>query len=200
MHPTTTRSACSACSAFTNDRRDDSPGTERKPVAPVTETPPTTTLSRTMPEEAPPSMVSEALQAPYPVPAACPVTTMALLEEREGVLAYWLDGEGLSMGVAAGLFFEADQPVWWQTATPEGPPQVTGERLEGPEPEPGTVALHDLKPLTPEVWAASLVFPSPGCWRLYATAGIHRFEAVLYVYPAIHRPAATDAEPSTGPL
>jgi hypothetical protein len=43
---------------------------------------------------------------PYPVPADCPVSPLRGPEERDGYRAYWLDSNGLAIGIEDGLLYD----------------------------------------------------------------------------------------------
>jgi hypothetical protein len=112
---------------------------------------------------------------PYPVPADCPVTPLRGLEERDGYRAYWLDSNGLAIGIEGGLLFEGlnnarSTDLRTIEARLKGDPTVPlrwyGER--------GRMGF------------AVLEFLAPGCWTIEGRGWQDRevrFAATVYVYP-----------------
>ncbi len=139
--------------------------------------------SATMPPaSATPAMRREAL--PYPIPSSCPVTPLVGPDRRRSFPAWWLDGEGIWAGTPIGVLYEGYNKIQWQYEPP-GNLEVTGGRLDGPAPP----LRVDLAGIGVGTYSSATTFPAPGCWRIAATAGDHRFEATVYVFPSGCRPA-----------
>jgi len=134
---------------------------------------------------------------PYPPPASCAVAMWSVNERRNTFPAFWLDGAGLAAGNPVGpVLFAGGQKVQWQaTAAGSGDLAVTATRLDGLA-APGR-AEYAVK-LDVGTWSTSTVFPEPGCWHIQATAGVHRLDTTVYVYPAACRPAPL-REPGSAP-
>lgn len=113
----------------------------------------------------------------------------------EPPLAYWIDGEGMSLGTPHGVLFTGENQLVWLVE----PGMSTGEMLEG---EISVEGVHErgwLAPLDATIgrqipadwidsdavergWHSTLTFPERGCWDIIVTAGPHTLEAKVYVY------------------
>jgi|GEM_PF-3800100 len=138
--------------------------------------------------------------APFPVPDICAVTDWVGPDFRVGqqyASAYFLDGDGLSLGTTHGLIFGGENQISWFS---DGP-LTTSEALSGPGTiqavQPGNeasaieISIEVIEqidgggkdPLVERAWWTNVYFPSSGCWELSASLGQHSLTATVYVYP-----------------
>lgn len=127
--------------------------------------------------------------------AACPVTEPAWIEAPpdpavQGApgFGYYYVNDDASMWAAAWWFGEEAQ---WLRATEEGVKtgwyrpagttlEITGQRLDGEAP-PLHVHIPCCYPT--RFQASGLVFPTPGCWEVSATAADSALRFIVEVYP-----------------
>jgi hypothetical protein len=129
--------------------------------------------------------------APYTAPASCKATPFSGFARRRGFPAFWIDGQGLSVGSPVGVLYEGDQKLQWQaTATQSGSLTVSGDREGSSGGGSKTLlSIDNLQEIGPGTWSSSAVFPSSGCWRVHASAGLSSLDTIIYVYPYECRPS-----------
>lgn len=119
----------------------------------------------------------------YPVPESCAVTDLVLADGGFGVAHYWLYGDGLDFLLDPPAVFwagEETETTWY--------PEVEGDLvLEGQLQNDASITLRSsLMPQTGaegERWAATLLFPMPGCWEFAGSTPDGQLDATIYVFP-----------------
>lgn len=135
---------------------------------------------------------------PFPVPNTCAVTGWAGPDFRVGqqyASAYFLDGDGLTLGTTHGLLFVGENQISWFADAP----LTTSEALSGPATiralQPGDASTVEIPievieqisgggkdPLVERAWWSTVSFPSEGCWEISVSLGGHVLDATVYVY------------------
>jgi hypothetical protein len=136
---------------------------------------------------------------PFPVPDTCAVTDWAGPDFRVGqqyASAYFLDGDGLTLGTTHGLLFVGDNQISWFADAP----LTTSEALSGPESiralQPGSdgatveVPIEIIEQISgggkddavERAWWSTVNFPSEGCWDISVSLGAHVLDATVYVF------------------
>jgi hypothetical protein len=118
---------------------------------------------------------------PGPIPASCGVTP-ATYGTDQGFPAFWYVGEGLRAGTPIGVFYQGLNKVQWHGDDLDL--KVTGSRVDGTNGEP---ALVNPQRIGAGMLSTSVEFPAPGCWRIHATLGRGRLDAIVYVFPDSER-------------
>ncbi len=135
------------------------------------------------------SILLPRLDAPYPVPADCPVTRVVVQAPEPRFSAYYASGPTLSVGSIYNLYFEGDNPI--QVLGGVGIPRLTNAaNLTGTG---SGASLLNASPLGGAggsgVGFATLRLIGAGCWRLRIAAGdTASLEFVIYAYPWGCRP------------
>ena len=137
---------------------------------------------------------------PFPIPDTCAVTGWAGPDFRVGqqyASAYFLDGDGLTLGTTHGVLFAGENEVTWLADAP----LTTSEALSGPKTiravqsdgDGSTVAvpIEVIEQIdggrrddsVERAWWSTVSFPSEGCWEISVSLGVHTLTATVYVYP-----------------
>lgn len=136
---------------------------------------------------------------PFPVPDTCAVTGWAGPDFRVGqqyASAYFIDGNGLTLGTTHGVLFAGENEVTWLAQAP----LTTTEALSGPEiiraiqtgGDGATVEIPidvieqiyggTRDDSVERAWWSTVSFPSEGCWQVSVTLGLQTLDATIYVY------------------
>lgn len=126
----------------------------------------------------------------YPVPDSCAVTDLVLADGGFGVAHYWLYSDGIELLLDPPAVFWAGaetDTIWYPEV--EGDLEIEG-RLQG---DASITLRSSLMPQTGaegERWAATLLFPAPGCWEISGSTPDGSLEATIYVFPfeCLHEP------------
>lgn len=117
---------------------------------------------------------------PFPVPNNCLVTPLRGPEERGGFTAYWIEHNGIALGIADGVLYQGATAAR-ATADLSG---AVGRVGENPPVSLGLYGRRDTLGL------GAIEFPEPGCWTIEAhgrpdwRSGWKSFVVTVYVYPA----------------
>jgi hypothetical protein len=141
----------------------------------------------------------EALSALYPIPADCAVTEPALASP-DGSAHFWYFGEGIeTVYDPPGIFWAGEEVdmVWY--TDPFGELTLTGELAD----DPSLLLRSSLMQQTGregERWAATVVFPAPGCWEVTGSTPDSTMTVTVYAYPfecfyEPDHPAPEDCQP-----
>lgn len=136
---------------------------------------------------------------PFPVPDTCAAddwTGPDFRVRRSDAAAYFLDGDGLTLGTTHGVLFAGENEITWLADAP----LTTAEALSGPESMAASHDSVDADPIPIEVtgqleqgmmpddveraWWSTVDFPSEGCWEIKVVLGSHSLIATVYVYPS----------------
>jgi hypothetical protein len=141
----------------------------------------------------------EMLSTLFPVPADCAVTEPTLASP-DASAHLWYIGEGIeAVFDPPGVFWAGEEVGMLWYPEPFGDLELTGTL----EDDPSLLLRTSLMQQTGrggERWAATVVFPAPGCWALTASTTESTLEATVYVYPfeCFHEadhPAPEDCRP-----
>ena len=128
----------------------------------------------------------------YSIPGSCPLTQVTEQQERQRFPAWWLEGRGVAAGTPIGVFFEGENKVQWQFATPITTTHFTisGTQLDGQSRplDAAIMLIGGTGPETGATFSSILTFAAAGCWRIHGEAEPHMLTAIVYVYPAACRP------------
>lgn len=132
----------------------------------------------------------------HPIPTPC-VVTEPTLASPDAVAHYWLYGDGIEVVFdPPGIFWAGEEvgTLWYPETW--GDLELSGQLQE----DPSITLRSSLMQQTSrqgERWAATLVFPAPGCWELTGRTLEGTLEATIYVYPSECRHEAGEPLPDT---
>lgn len=139
-----------------------------------------------------------------PVPDWCEVSPWAgpdFRVRRSEAAAYFIDGDGLTLGTTHGVLFAGENEITWLADAP----LTTEEALAGPrsimagrsdsrifsDPVPVEIPIEEAQQIERGIipddvergWWTTVSFPEEGCWEIEVTLGPHILMATVYVYP-----------------
>jgi hypothetical protein len=136
-----------------------------------------------------------------PVPDSCAVSPWAGPDfriRRSASAAYFVEGEGLTLGTTHGVLFAGDNQITWLADAPltneealSGPRTMTIFRSDvAGDPIPVEVPIEDAQQLDRGIlpddvergWSTTVNLPEEGCWEIIVELGAHVLEATVYVY------------------
>lgn len=123
---------------------------------------------------------------PFPVPADCPITPPRGPEARDGFTGYWIEDNGIALGIADGVLYQGLTEARADVEITD----ASGRRGTAP---PIRLNLYGQRE---GLGPGAIWFPDPGCWTIEARgradwrAAPEPFTITVYVYPIAcpHRP------------
>jgi len=138
-----------------------------------------------------------------PVPDWCQVSSWAgpdFRVRRSDAAAYFIDGDGLTLGTNHGVLFAGENEITWMADAP----LTTDEALAGPrsimagrgdvvgDPVPVEIPIEVTQQIERGIipddvergWWSTVKFLEEGCWEILVSLGPHTLMATVYVYPS----------------